>query len=337
MLTRVFLVLTYACALWANSLHAAFTIKNGSLVDVSEVATMSAEGHFSAAAKAFDAEDWDEAARQFYIVTVNFPNTPYAKEGYYYLGISYYNLEELDYANDAFSDYLKVQSNPRFFQEAIEYKFAIAENFLQGAKRRFLGTKKLPKWASGNNLAITIYDEVIAAVPSQEMAARALVSKGYLLWRMRDYRGAVDAFNTVIRRFPKHELAPECYLLISKAYLEQSQYEYQNPDILAFAQINMRRFEREFPREERLNIVQENVMAIKEVYAQGLYEIGQFYERTCKPRAAVIYYYNTIQQFPDTCVAAFCRDRIKCLDPSYCEVEVQDEGQIESPSLSECA
>lgn len=304
-----------ACSV-APQLEAAYTLKDGCLVNSKEVATLSVQEHFDLGAQALDACDWNEALCQFTIVSCSFPSTPYGQEALFYIGISYYYLEEYDMANEAFSQYLKASSNPRLFQEAVEYKYSIAECFKNGAKRRFFGTKKLPKWASGTSMALTIYDEVIAAVPCNNIAAHALVSKGYLLWTIQDYRQAVDSFQMVIRRFPKHELAPECYLYISQVYLEQSRVEFQNPDLLAFAQINLRKFQQDFPREERLCEAEENVHQIKEIYACGLYDTGRFYERTCKWRAAIIYYHNAIHQFPDTSVAQLCKERILCLDPT---------------------
>lgn len=310
-------------------LPAAFVIRDGRLVELCGVATRPVEDHFALGCKAIHEDEWEEAAFQFRIVTSNFPNTVYGQEGYYYLGASYYFCGEYDLANEALTQYLKCQGNPRFFQEAIDYKFGIAEKLASGEKRRFFGTKRLPKWACGKDMAVQIYDEVIAAVPCHDIAGQALISKGWLLWSMGDYRTAIESFQLCIRRFPKHEFAPECYVLISKVYIEQSYYEFQNPDILAFAEINLARFEKDFPREERVCEVQQDVLAIKEIYARGLYDTGRFYERTKHCRAAIIYYHNAIHQFPDTCVAYLCRDRLICIDDTYSE-PVEEEDQEDS-------
>lgn len=331
MKTRFCFLIGCAFAISAVSmpLQGAYTLKGGRIVSVQVIAKYSAQEHFALGLTAIEAGDWNEAAKQFNIVETNFPTTSYGQEAHYYLGICHYKLEEFDIANEAFSQYLKVQSNPRFFQETIEYKYSIAERLKEGAKRRFFGSKQLPKWACGKSMALNIYDEVIAAVPCHDIAARALVSKGFLLWEMSDFRPAVESFQLVIRRFPKNELAPECYLYISQVYLELSEIEFQNPDILAFAQINLRKFTQEYPREERVCLVENDVQAIKEIYARGLYDTGQFYERTCKREAAIIYYRNAIHQFPDTCVANLCRNRLLCLDPSYCpEPMTEDEEEL---------
>jgi outer membrane protein assembly factor BamD (BamD/ComL family) len=308
--------------------EAAFSARNERVVDTSIIDTISAEDLFSVGLEAIETGDWDIAALQFDIVATRFPGTNFGKEAYFYLGVANFYLKEFDYANESFSDYLTVESSPQFFQEAVEYKFAIANCLAKGHKKRYFGKKQLPKWACGKQLAIQIYDEVIAAMPCNQIAAQALISKGNLLRSMKDYRSAIESFQLVIRRFPKYEQTPDSYVLISKVYLEQCRHEL-NPDILALAQINFRKFSRDFPREERLCDVENDVAAIKEINARGLYETGQFYERTCKRRAAIIYYKNAIHQFPDTCIATYCRQRLESLDPTYCSSpeNLSEEGE----------
>lgn len=308
-----------AAVLFVGTAEAGFTIRNGQIIDSDEVATLNLDEHFGLGLEAYEREDWQECAVHFSIVTSCFPDTVYSQQAYFYQGVAYFYLQEYDFANDAFTQYLKVQTNPQFFEETIQYKFAIAESLACGAKSRMWCTKRVPKWFSGTSLAIEIYDEIVAAVPCHNLAAFSLVSKGWLEWRTRNYRCAVEAFQQVIRRFPKHELAPECYVMISRVFLDQSADEYQNPDILIFAELNLQKFRRDFPREERICMVEEDLMGIKETYAKGLYEMGRYYERKYKPRASIIYYNNAIYQFPDTCIAELCRERMHCLMPDYCD------------------
>jgi outer membrane protein assembly factor BamD (BamD/ComL family) len=278
-------------------------------------------------AEAFEAGKWQEAARQFHIVVTNFPSSSYGQDALFFLGIAYYHLREFDISNETFDKYLQSQTNPRYFQEAFDYKFCVAEQFRGGARRRFLSTKAMPRWASGRGLGITIYDEVIASLPSDEIAARSLFGKACLLWQQKDYRNAVEAFLAVTKRYSKHELAPESYLLINRVYIDQSQREFQNPDILAFAQINLGKFEEQFPREERLAQARADLLTIKEIYARGMFDMGQFYERIRQPRAAVIYYQKAMIEFPETCIARTCRRKLSRLDPKALEIEIPNKEE----------
>lgn len=308
----------------ATSLEGAFTIKEGKIVDVDNVAIFSAQEHYNLGLEALEYSEWKEAAKQFNIIVLNFPKTSQCQDAYYYLGVAYYNLCEYDFANDAFSEYLKCHSNPQFFEECVTYKFAIANKFKSGAKKRFFGWKQLPKWAPSSSLAIQIYDEVIAAMPCSDIAAQALFAKAGFLLEQRSYRESIEAYQQIIRRFPKNELAPQSYVEISKVYLEQCQYEIQNPDLLAFEQINLRKFQLEFPRDEQISLVEQDLQKMKENYAQSLFETGQFYERKKHPKASVIYYNNAIKQFPDTHVAIHCRNRLIELTGSCPQISTED-------------
>jgi outer membrane protein assembly factor BamD (BamD/ComL family) len=289
-------------------------VQNRHFAAYHDLPKMAGEDHYQTGLKAFEEGSFVEAINHFRIVYKNFSAAPYASDASYYLGVSLYNLGELDVANDAFTNYLRVLSTPKYFQQAIEYKFSIAERFKNGEKKSLLGAKIIPKWFSGKALAVEIYDEVIAALPSHEFAAQALYAKGQLLWEMKEFRESVEAFQTLIKRFPRHEHAPESYLAITKVYLEQSQYEFQNPDLITFGEINLRKFALDFPREERIAEMKSDVDQIKEVYAKGLYETGQFYERINKAEASLFCYKNAKEKFPETQIAKKCEERIAALD-----------------------
>lgn len=314
-LLRSILTLTAAATLVSSPLEAKYVLRDGSLVSEKYAPTMSYLEHYSAGCKAFTACQWKEAHRHYYIVSDAYSNCPLASDALFYLGICYFNMEEFDIANATFDSYLASNNNPRFFELAFSFKFAIAEKFRCGSRRRYCGSKRMPKWACGRDLAVKIYDEVISSLPSHDLAISSLYSKGWLLWEDRDFKGGVESFQSLVRRFPKNEITPNCYLLINHIYLEQALYEFQNPDLLALSEINAQRFYRAFPKEERISDMEDLVTCTKEVYAKGLYDIAMFYEKTCKPKAAVIYYQNTVARFPTTGVAQSAVDRLMCLRP----------------------
>jgi outer membrane protein assembly factor BamD (BamD/ComL family) len=284
------------------------------LVSKREKSTKSYQEHFDMAMKAYQEGSYEEAATQFRIVKYNFPLDQEIQNSLFDLGICYMKMAELESANREFNHYLRGNHNPVYFAEVIENKFRIAESFKDGAKRRMFNSRNMPKVMSGADLALEIYDEVIAAVPSHDMAAKALFSKANLLWDIKEWKESVETFQTLVRRFPKHELSPDAYVSITKVYLEQGEFEYQNPDLIVFGEINLRRFQLDFPREERVAEVAQDVQTLKEVYANGLYETGLFYERTEKPKASVLYYKSAIERFPETEVASKCGDRLAILE-----------------------
>lgn len=293
-----------------NSIEGASTSKKGYIKDIERAPSMPIESHYSLGLESLDRCDYEEAIRQFAVVISNFTGFSHLAESHYFLGIAYFRVEEYDFANDSFTNYLKCTNQPKYFEETLGYKYTIAEKFRLGAKRHFFGTKQMPKWGSGHALALQIYDEVIYSLPCHEYAALSLFAKASMLWSNYEWREAVDCYQTLIRRFPKHELAPQAYLCINRVYLEQSAREFQNPDLIVLAQINLRKFAKDFPKDERLANAEADVQCIKEVYAGGLYGTARYYERTGKIGASIIYYQSAIKQFPDTKIAERCQNRL---------------------------
>ena len=295
------------------SLQASYTIKGGKLVNKKEMATMSVQEHYGAAVDSYDKKDWEELIHQCTVINKNFSNTPFALECAFYLGVAYYHLEDFELANINFSKYLKKQTTPKHFEEAIQYKFEIAERFHGGAKRHLMGWQNMPKWMPAKDDALEIYDEVITALPHHDLAAQALFGKAKLQLLEEDYRASVETYQTLIRRFPKHPLATDSYLGIGEVYLTQCKAEYPDRDFLDLAEINLRKFQQNFPGEERVKRAEEMLLTMQEVYAKNLYETGHFFERTHKLNAAYIYYSKIINDYPNTKTAVLCQTKATSL------------------------
>jgi len=312
--------------------HAGYTLKNGKWVNSNYVATMSVQEHYAAAMDAYQKQEWEELVLQALIVTSNFSSTPFADESLFYLGVGYFHTSEFEQANSALTQYLKKQATPKFFEEAIQYKFKIAEQFHGGAKRHILGWESMPKWLPARDEAIAIYDEVITALPHHELAAQALFGKGQLLLMDEDYKACVETYQTLIRRFPKHPLSVESYIGICEAYLVQCKEEYPDQDFLDLAEINLKKFRNGFPGEERLALAEGMVMEMKELFASNLYDTGRFYERTKKPHAAYIYYTRIMAKYPNTKTAQVASRRLTKMKYRPQE-EKEESSEVVSPLL----
>ena len=300
-------------------LEAAYILKNGKLIDTKDIATLPVEEHYNLGVAALNKKDWEEAVHQFRIVTINFPDTSWAKESYYFLGVSYYQVDDKDMANQNFSTYLQENAHPTYYEETFQYKLAIGDAFFRkGAKRHFFGMEKLPAWMPDKDLALAIYEEVIASMPHNDLAAKALLSKGDLLRKREEFRQSIDAYNQVIRKFARTEFAATAYARIARGYLQQAELDTHNPDILALAQINLKKFAQDFPRDDKVQKAEDMLHEMREIFASALFETGQFYERKKQPKASVLYYHTAATDYPDTKVAKSCKERLDALQP-YCE------------------
>ncbi len=262
----------------------------------------------------YQSENWQKLAWKCEDLIADFPTNPFAREALYYLGVAEYKLGDYEYANRAFSDYLKEELTPKFFDQTIRYKFELATEFDGGSRIHLFGWNKMPKWLPAYEEAIEIYDEVITTMPRDDLAAKSLYRKGVLLLRMEEYKKSIDAFQTLCRRFPKHPLAPDGYVGISDVYLTECKSDFPDSNKLELAEINLRKFRTHFPSEPRIEEAEKRLRGMKEELANDLLEIAEFYERTKKGKAAAIYYATILKKYPETKAAKKSEKRLKVLD-----------------------
>jgi outer membrane protein assembly factor BamD (BamD/ComL family) len=275
----------------------------------------SVQEYNSALQQALAAEDWWAVIDYATMISYNFPTTPFAQEASYLMGEAYYKLNQLESSNECFTAYLNHVVSPKHFEQAIEYKFNIAEQFANGAKKRLFSSIKMPAWVPAREDCLEIYDEVIAALPHSDFAAQSLLNKARVQCDFEDFKPSIETLDILVRRFPKHDLAAEGYVEKGKVYLKQCQAQNLDPDLLDLAEVNLRKFRLAFPREPRLVESEKFLSEMQEIFAQNLFETGTFFERTKKIPASVIYYKKVVATYPKTEAAEASREKLEKLSP----------------------
>jgi TolA-binding protein len=268
------------------------------------------EGPFERACNAFEAKDFAAAADKFQTFLRRYPKHSLTAEAKFLIGVCYFNLCEYGFANTYFSRYLSENASSNHLEEVIKYKFCIAQHFQKGECKRVFGCKPFPKWLSAKQEAKEIYDEIASIYPNDDLAAESMYNKGLILLSDRAFKDAICEFQTVIRRFPRSSLAALSFEGIAKAYLGEAKLEPNNPDLLCLALVNLKKFKLAFPTDERLACLNQLFAIMQNVYAEGFYNMGLFYERSEHKRAAWIYYMTLIKEFPSTSYACLAKERV---------------------------
>lgn len=264
--------------------------------------------------QAIDEKSWWSVIDYSDIISYHFPDSPFAQDTAFLIGEAYFHLDQPMIANDYFTAYLNSTSSPRRFEDAIAYKFNIAERFMQGEKKPLFNSHKAPKLLSAKEDAIQIYDEVIATLPHSEYAAKSLLGKAKIQAELEDYKPSLETLDLLIRRFPKHDLAAEAFLEKIHVYLMQCQGQSLDPDLLDLAEVTLRKFKVVFPREPRIAEAENHFSKMKEAFAQNLLDTGKFFEKTKKLPAAKIYYNKVVLKYPSTSAALIAQEKLENLN-----------------------
>lgn len=291
----------------------AMVLYEGRMVDVRYIPHHPPEQHFVQGMQALRQEEWHTAFVNFHTLSLHFPAFQGFEEAVYLSGVAALHLGEFPQANEIFSRYILLAKGGSHFEEVMQHKFEIAEALRGGARTHLFNIEALPNLMTARGLALEIYDEVAVSLPGHDLAARSLFGKAKLEQQRKRYKEALEGFQQLVRRFPRHECTPEAYLAIAETYLAQLGLDRQNHDLLALSQVNAKRFQENFPGDVRLEQVREHQRAMRELYAGFLYETGTLYERRKWINASKVYYREAVRKCPDTASAQLCQARLEAL------------------------
>ncbi len=266
---------------------------------------------------AYKHEQWNDVVAHKDITLKEFPNSPFISDIYYFTGVAYFNSRDYDLANYYFSMFLQKHPTPKYFEDAIVYKFRIAEQFELGAKRHIMGSKSLPMWSSAYEDALSIYDDVIATIPSHDVAAKALFNKARMLAKDEKYKESIDHLRILIKRFPKHLLTPESYLAIAKVYLDEVRKDFVSIDFLDLASINLKQFKSYFPLDSRVEEVAELYKIMQDYYAKDLWWSAVYYDKKNKSKSAIVYYQAIVNKYPQSKYADDAAKRLSIINSKH--------------------
>ncbi len=218
-------------------------------------------------------------------------------------------LERLESSDKAFEEYQKYLKNyPRGqeFDAAVEAQFKIAGLFLEGRRQRLLGVPTFPSMQR----AQTMFESIVATAPYSQWAPRAQFSIGQALEKQGAPAKAVEAYQTVVVRYPNDAIADDAQYQIGFVYLTQARQGSYDQRAADKAQEAFEDFMARYPDSEKVPQAKENLASLTKRETKGSLEIARFYDKQKNYKAAVIYYNDVIRQQPGSPESDVAKSRI---------------------------
>jgi outer membrane protein assembly factor BamD len=210
------------------------------------------------------------------------------------------------------------------FQEAIEAQFRIGEVYLNGKKKKILG---VPVGAPMDD-AVEIFAAIVRSAPYGRYTARAQ----YDIGRAREKEGsadlAIDAYQSVVEKFPNDPLAVDAQYQIGYIWLSAARAGTYDPDAADRARTAFQDFLFRYPKSEKAAQARENLALLDHRLVKGSLEIAKYYDKAKNYRAAVLYYNEVIRQQPGSPESAIAKTRIEQLRSKVGDAALQSAAEI---------
>jgi len=189
---------------------------------------------------------------------------------------------------------------------ALRGDFVVAEVFLAGHRRKFLGVP----FVHAYDEALDILDDIIVNHPNTVLAEQALKTKADYYFRNGEFELAEDTYAQLARDYPASQYVREAMLQSARAALASFPGVQFDDAPLVEAEERFLQFRQAFPQyagDEDVELILDNVRTKR---AEKEFAIAEYYRRAQQPQAAVFYYRSVREGWPDTTWAALAEARL---------------------------
>lgn len=214
-------------------------------------------------------------------------------------------------AHEQLLDFKARYSGTAYAPRAVELQFVIAEVFLSGKRRKWLGLRLL----KADDVAIEILDGIAMDNPETLVAEQAIKTKADYYFNKSEFLLAEMEYATLVKDHPRSRYVR--YAMRRSADAALAGYggiDFDDAPLVE-AEERYRDYLAAYPggaEQEGIGLVLDQIRAQR---AAKELDIGRYYERTGHNGAAAFYYRSTIANWPDTIAATRAQDRLNRIGP----------------------
>ncbi|MBI4717420.1 MAG: outer membrane protein assembly factor BamD [Planctomycetes bacterium] len=208
--------------------------------------------------------------------------------------------------------------------EALRLEFVVAEAFLKGVKRRFLGIPML----SGVDLAYGILDQIAADYPQERIAEYAIKTKADHLFSEGEHALAELEYSRLLKDYPLSQYGQFALRRSADAALASFRGVEYDDSALVEAEERYRDYRTRYTvlaDREGVGLILDD---IREKRAEKEFTIGAYYERTGHLSSAVFYYRLVLKDWPTSIAASKATNRLELLGASETVADASREPTI---------
>lgn len=258
----------------------------------------------------FDSGDYRRAVDEFDKLIKTFPQSKWAAEAQFHIGVCHEKMNDIGKASEAFRNMIDRYPYSERLNDAVEHQFELAEAMMDGKKTKFLGMSILP----AQDTAAELYQHIVRSAPYGPYGAVAQYRLGDAYTAIGNFDEAERAYQAVIDEYPTSEYAPKAKYKIAETSYKAATKEEHRSEKTDEAIQNFEGFKKEYPQSGLQYEADEAIVALREKKARQIYKTASFYDKRGRLKSARMYYDDVIQSFPETAAAKEAQARLVGVD-----------------------
>jgi outer membrane assembly lipoprotein YfiO len=237
------------------------------------------------------------------------PNSPLRDRGLYLMAEAQYQYGDRMKAFYYLDELLDTYPESTLFYAALNKQYQIADAYLNGYKRRFLGIPFL----GAEDEAIEMLFRIQQRSPGSELAEKSLLRTADYYYANSDFDLASDAYASYAKSYPRSPLIARVKLRQAFSNLAQFRGLKFDPTPVIDARTQLLDLQAQYPEVAQQENIPSLLDRIDATFAKKLYVTADFYKRTHQPKAAAYVFEYLVGAYPDSTEAPKAKAQLQRL------------------------
>jgi len=287
---------------------------SGQMPDESVAKTLFEEGQ-----KLYDEKKYNDAAEKFEQAAYRWPKSALEEEALFKAGESNFFEDQYVRALKNYDRLVKKYENTKYLDSVNSRRFLIAQYWEQVIETQN-ATNMMPNtmdskrpWIDTQGEARRIYDNIRLQDPTGPLADDSVMATATALYKAGRFRDAAFYYDQLRKDYPRSEHQAKAHLLAVDSKLKSYQGSRYDGEDLHQAEKLIKSSLIQFPSElaSYRNDLVEKQERVREQTVQRDYDMGEYYLKRGKYRAARYYYQQVLENHPESQFAVQSRQRME--------------------------
>lgn len=267
--------------------------------------------YYSAASKSLDAEHMADSV-ELKAEAVKLAVLSYRKEKLYYR--EFQNIEKL----------LSSYSSQADYSSLVKRQFEIGDAYYKGHRDPAYYALRWVPWLYDEDRTIEIYEKALSHAPYSESAATAKLRTAVkLIEEKGELEKAMELFRGIVKDHPDTPEAKMALLRLGVTLAALAEYGDGDGAYNREAVVVLNEYKNKYPEATELDYVNKLILRTRDVQAQRLMNIADFYRMNDRSEVTERYLGEVIRLYPDTKSAEDAERMLTEMDKTYIPQPVQ--------------